>query len=212
MIYLKNVVAHTLPEGSVSQSPIWGQVLELQESTYYALLAPSGKGKSTFINLIYGLRTDFDGSIYIDNRDTKTFNLIDWTNLRTSYLSIVFQDIRLFSQLSALDNIVLKNKLTNYKTRDEILQMAQALDVADILQQRTATLSFGQRQRVAIIRALCQPFKYLLLDEPFAHLDERNTELAKSLIVHEVAIQGASVILSSLNDTYQLPIQTQLYL
>jgi len=76
------------------------------------------------------------------------------------------------------------------------------LGVASILNQSCGTMSYGQRQRIAIIRALCQPFDYLLLDEPFSHLDEANVKAACALIRAVCAEQNAGYILVSLGENY----------
>ena len=76
------------------------------------------------------------------------------------------------------------------------------MGIDHLLQQSCATLSYGQRQRVAIIRALCQPFDFLLLDEPFSHLDEANTEAAFQLIEQVCAEQKAGFILVSLGEKF----------
>ena len=64
------------------------------------------------------------------------------------------------------------------------------------------TLSLGQKQRVSIIRSLCQPFDFLLLDEPFSHLDESNIEILSSIIHQELDNQNAGFIMTTLNNEY----------
>ena len=124
--------------------------------------------------------------------------------MRKAKLAMVFQDLRLFPQLTALENILIKNSLTEYKTADEIGQMAARLNVVDILEQKPTTLSYGQQQRIALIRALCQPFDYLLLDEPFSHLDEANIRQAGGLIDEELKATGSGLIIVSLGSDYGL--------
>ena len=63
-------------------------------------------------------------------------------------------------------------------------------------------MSYGQRQRVAIIRALCQPFEFLLMDEPFSHLDDANIKIASNLIKEELKMQQAGFLLVSLGERY----------
>ena len=69
--------------------------------------------------------------------------------------------------------------------------------------KKTAKMSFGQKQRVAIIRALCQRFDYILLDEPFSHLDTKNSEIAWDLIKTETEEQNASIIITSLKNDFE---------
>lgn len=168
----------------------------------YLITAPSGKGKSTLLHLLYGLRQDYEGSIKLDNQDIKTLKADDWANIRQKKLSIVFQDLRLFLNLTAKENILLKSRLTNTPSVSEIEAMCEQLGIASVLNQTCETLSYGQRQRVAIIRALCQPFDMLLLDELFSNLDTDNIKIATQLINTACDANGAGFILVSLGDEY----------
>ena len=168
----------------------------------YLVTAPSGKGKSTFLHLIYGLRNDYEGSISIDTKNINSFNFDDWAIIRQKKLAIVFQDLRLFLDLSAIDNILLKRDLSDTPSVLEVKNMAEKLGITAHLNQRCETLSYGQRQRVAIIRALCQPFDYLLLDEPFSNLDVDNIKIATELIEKACEVNQAGLILVSLGESY----------
>jgi putative ABC transport system ATP-binding protein len=70
----------------------------------------------------------------------------------------------------------------------------------------------GQQQRVAIVRALCQPFEFLILDEPFSHLDDRNSKISLELIAHEASQQNAGFVLTSLDDDDSFPFDYELKL
>lgn len=169
--------------------------VSFQSGKTYLVNAQSGRGKSSLLNFIYQSSSQFSGTInYQQKEGTKTT-----TQLRRTYLSYVFQDLKLFPQLSVWDNIQLKNKLTQFKSSQEILDMLKHADLHHKINQSVATLSIGQQQRVAIIRALCQPFHFLLLDEPFSHLDEHNSRLMSTLIAQEVEQQKAGLIITSLD-------------
>lgn len=169
--------------------------VSFQSGKTYLVNAQSGRGKSSLLNFIYQCSSQFSGTIkYQQKEETKTT-----TQLRRSYLSYVFQDLKLFPQLSVWDNIQLKNKLTHYKSSQQIQDMLKHADLHHKINQSVATLSIGQQQRVAIIRALCQPFHFLLLDEPFSHLDEHNSRLMSALISQEVQQQKAGLIVTSLD-------------
>ncbi len=204
-IQLDNICPMPLQEGAqIPVSQIWGQQVSFKKGENYLIEAPSGKGKSTFLHILYGLRKDFTGQLRIENQDSGQFSTSDWLQKRRDTLSMVFQDLRLFPQLTALENIQVKSELSTYKTEDQIHEMSEALGIHPLLQQKVASLSYGQQQRVAIIRALCQPFSFLLLDEPFSHLDEENIKAAAELIAQEVKQQKAGLLLVSLGkvDTF----------
>ena len=96
------------------------------------------------------------------------FSVNDWTDIRKHSLSILFQELRIFPELTAIENIQLKNRLTNFKKRKEVLTLFEAIGIADKVNEKAGKLSFGQQQRVAFIRSLCQPFDFIFLDEPSA--------------------------------------------
>ena len=200
---LKNILPTPLKEQKRShQSDIWETDCVLEKGKNYLVTAPSGKGKSTFLHILFGLRKDFEGRVELNKKEISSFSINEWANLRKDQLAIVFQDLRLFPNLSALDNILIKSNLNATKTTEEIKKMATQLGIAALLDQSCATLSYGQRQRVAIIRALCQPFDFLFLDEPFSHLDEENTKIAFQLIENVCAEQKAGYVLVSLGEKF----------
>ena len=82
--------------------------------------------------------------------------------------------------------------------------VSKCLNMLDFKDQKAATLSLGQQQRIALIRGLLQPFEILLMDEPFSHLDEKNIEIALKLIYNECASQGSNFIMTSLGYEYDL--------
>ncbi|MFT4760658.1 MAG: putative ABC transport system ATP-binding protein [Paraglaciecola sp.] len=215
MIHLNNIKPIPLietPGGISPASDTFGQQLTFQRHKKYLVIAPSGKGKSTLLHIIYGLRNDFEGNLVIDEKPVANFEYDDWSELRQDKLSIIFQDLRLFPALTAMENIQLKANLKNFKTEAEIKKMAIQLEVEHLLEKQAKTLSYGQRQRVAIIRALCQPFDFLLLDEPFSHLDALNVKVASDLIETEVNKQKSGLILVSLEEKYHFSYDQELLL
>jgi len=181
-ISFQNIVPVPLLERNTSNSEIWNKELELESDKKILVTAPSGSGKSTFSHILYGLRSDYQGNYLLDGVNSHTFAWQAWTGYRQHAISIMFQDLRLFSTLSALENLMLKASLTDGAYRDQIEQMASALHIADKLGQKVANLSIGERQRVALIRSLLQPFDWLILDEPFSNLDHDNITAAVALI------------------------------
>lgn len=174
--------------------------------------APSGKGKTTLLSVLYGLRNDYAGQVYFDEIEIHALRLSGWSRLRKTQLSFVFQDLQLFHDLTARQNVELKNHLTAHKTQAEIGGMFEILGIAACMNEPGARLSLGQKQRVAIIRALCQPFAFLLLDEPFSHLDLENRRKAVALIREECGKQEAGYIMTNLASEAELPSQMVLQL
>ena len=193
---------NTLPcvfEGREVQSDIWLQDVTFQKGETILVEASSGTGKSSLCSYIIGYRKDYLGKILFDDRDIRQYGVSDWTAIRKHTLSLLFQELRLFPELTAMENVQLKNRLTGYKTDEEIERMLTALMPADKRDQPVRTLSLGQRQRVAAVRALCQPFRFLMLDEPFSHIDRDNARLVADLILSEVERQKAGLIVTALD-------------
>lgn len=203
MFKLSNVVPQPLaetPGGINPGSRIFNSICVFEKNKNYLVVAPSGRGKSTLLHIMYGLRQDYTGTVEFDGKNVKQFKPDDWAATRQGPVSMVFQDLRLFPNLTALENILLKSGLTNTVSEQKIQEWAGRLGVEKNLNQTAATLSYGQRQRVAIIRSLCQPFEFLLLDEPFSHLDEKNIVKAAELIQEISEWQNAGFILVSLEE------------
>jgi ABC-type lipoprotein export system ATPase subunit len=161
----------------------------------------NGRGKTSLLSVMYGIRTDYNGEVFLDDSNIKSFTWRKWSALRKKRLSIIFQGLELFDDLSTLENIQLKNNITGHVSKERIEELARALEMEPYLHRKAGILSFGQQQRVAIIRALVQPFDFLLADECFSHMDKENTLKAYQLIQHECEVRNAGLVLTSLSKT-----------
>jgi putative ABC transport system ATP-binding protein len=197
-IVLDNALPIPLADTPLAPDSCWKKRTEINAAKRYLVEAPSGTGKTTLVSMIYGIRHDYNGTISFDGKDIRTLSAEAWAVLRRETFSAVFQDLRLFPQLSALQNIRIKNDLKNTLSDDAIKTMAEQLGIGHRMDQPCGKLSLGQQQRVAIIRALAQPFRFLLLDEPFSHLDEENTKKARLMIAETCAKNSAGLLLTSL--------------
>ena len=181
----------------ISSSDIYLQPeVIFEQGQYYLIRAQSGQGKTSLLNFIYGASFSYDGKITYN----EVFNKKKVLRYRIDKLSYVYQDLRLFPTLTAFENIILKNKLTHYKTEDQINSLIERVGLSHKRDTLVQTLSLGQRQRIALLRALCQPFELLLLDEPFSHLDDSNTTILREIIGEELQARNASLLLTSLED------------
>jgi putative ABC transport system ATP-binding protein len=196
-IELKNIKPTYMSDAEISASDIYLQEsVKFENGKKYLIIANSGHGKTSVLNFIFGSNINFNGIINYNG-----FSNDDSLDYRKSKISYVFQDFKLFSDLTVFENIQLKNTLTKYKTIDEIYTLIEKVYLGHKKDSFVKNLSLGQKQRVAILRALCQPFELLLLDEPFSHLDKENKLIITNLINQEVQKQNASLIMTSLVET-----------
>ena len=211
-VTLQNIVPYPLKDESFSNESIWAKEFILESNHSYLISSDSGKGKSTLLSYIYGLRSDYSGSISIDQEKQKNISIDSWSKLRTHKLSYLIQDLRLFNHLSVWDNLILKNNLTNHKTTSEIENMLDQFGLLSKKNQLAGKLSLGQQQRVALIRCFLQPFEFLLLDEPFSNIDDTNIQIAKKLINEECKANNGGFILATLGHDYEFENATTVYL
>ena len=197
---LPQVFGGSETDAPVKSSNVWLKELSILSPHSYLIEAESGTGKTSLCSFLYGYRRDYSGEILFDDENIKTFTVSRWSELRTRSIAFLPQELRLFPELTVWENIQIKNRLTDYKTEVEIKAMLQRLEIDAKINQQVAYLSIGQQQRVAIIRALCQPFDFLLLDEPVSHLDARNNTIVAQLIAEEASSQNASIIATSVGN------------
>ena len=197
-VRVQNIKPKYMSELEVSGSDIYLQnQIVFEKRKKYLLKANSGHGKSSILNFIYDCNKNYTGKIIFEGNEDDSI-----ISVRRKKLSYVFQDFKLFPKLTLWENIKIKNNLTNFKTDDHILMIIDKLGLSEKKDQLVETLSLGQKQRVSIIRSLCQPFDFLLLDEPFSHLDESNIEILTDIINQELENQNAGFIMTTLNNEY----------
>ncbi len=186
------------------KSEIWNTEVTFRKGQLYLIEADSGKGKSTFCSYVVGYRRDYSGTVLFDTNDTMHYKVKDWIDVRRQHISYLFQELRLFPELTALENVEIKNKLTGFKSRKQIIEWFDRLGIADKLQSKVSRMSFGQQQRVAMLRALVQPFDFILADEPISHLDDTNSAVMADIMLAEAKAQGAGVIVTSIGKHMKL--------
>jgi ABC-type lipoprotein export system ATPase subunit len=205
-LQLKNIVPEPL-KGRVDgqHSDVWNKEQTIVPGERIFFQAPSGKGKSTFMHILYGLRSDYEGIATWEGNNIAQQKPEQWAGWRSKELSIVFQDLRLFGDLSVEENIGIKQSLTNTIDMNQAKSWLELLGLGGKWHQKGDTLSYGERQRVAIVRSLLQPFQWLLLDEPFSHLDNENSRKAAALIWEQVQVRNAGMLVVDLEDNEWFP-------
>ncbi len=211
-ILFKNVLPHAFDQHNDLQSDIWEQEVAFEKGHLYLVEAASGKGKSTFCSYAIGYRHDYTGDILFDHEHITTFKVKDWVDIRRCHISHLFQELRLFPELTALENVRIKNGLTKFKTDKQIKLWFEMLGIGDKLDAKIGRMSFGQQQRVAMIRALVQPFDFIIVDEPISHLDDHNSQIMGDIMMAEAKAQGAGVIVTSIGKHMNLDYEKTLML
>jgi ABC-type lipoprotein export system ATPase subunit len=197
-IRLQDVLPQVFSQREDLQSDVWKQDAVFRKGHLYLVEAESGKGKSTFCSYVVGYRHDYTGKVTFDDCDTREFKVRDWVEIRQKHVSHLFQELRLFPELTAMENVQIKNKLTGFKSEAQIKEWFDMLGIGDKLDAKIGRMSFGQQQRVAMIRALVQPFDFILADEPISHLDDNNSRIMGEIMMTEAKRQGAGVIVTSI--------------
>lgn len=204
----KITLEHTLPRVFANEeipvSDVWQTDVTFRKGEFCLVEAASGGGKSSMCAYIYGARTDYQGRILFDTQDISAIKIDQWLALRRTSLAYLPQELSLFPELSAWENIQLKNRLTGYASDKMVEQWMERLGIAFRRDFPVGKMSIGQQQRVAIIRCICQPFDFLLVDEPVSHLDDANNDIAAGLIAEEARRQGAGIISTSVGNSLHL--------
>ncbi len=179
-------------------SDLWLGKLCFEKGKSYLIEAASGTGKSSLCSFIYGYRKDYEGLISFDGADIKNFSGSTWTEIRQKNLGMMFQELRLFPELTAGENVILKNNLTHFRDEAQIRKWFSMLGIEDKWAEPVGRMSFGQQQRVAFIRMLCQPSDFLFMDEPVSHLDDANGKIMAKILYDEIRERGVGVIVTSI--------------
>lgn len=197
-IRLTNTLPRVFGEQQEVNSDVWNRETVFQKGKTYLVEAASGTGKSSLCSFIYGYRNDYNGDICFDDINIRQISLDGWMKIRKENVSFLFQDLRLFNELTAWENVEIKNVLTHFKTQAEIERLFDRMQLADKRHCLVGKLSYGQQQRVAFIRALCQPYDFILLDEPVSHLDEENGRIMAEILQEEAVGKGTGVLVTSI--------------
>lgn len=203
-IRLLNTLPLVFADEKIPASDIWKSEMTFVKGEKYLVEAESGGGKSSMCAYIFGARTDYQGEILFDDKNIREIGISAWLKLRRESLAYLPQELSLFPELTALENIRLKNNLTGYASDAMISDWMDRLGIAFRSNFPVGKMSIGQQQRVAIIRSLCQPFDFLLIDEPVSHLDNTNNDIAAALISEEAERQGAGIICTSVGNHLHL--------
>ena len=108
-ITLDKLAPDFLEKEKIAGSQIWNKQITINKGEKLQIVAPSGSGKTSLIHFLYNLRKDYSGQISFDNKDIKKFTAEETASFRSKDISIIFQDLRLFPDQSAMENIEIKS-------------------------------------------------------------------------------------------------------
>ena len=170
---------------------------ELAEREQLGLAGRSGSGKTTLLNLIAGLLTPDHGSVVVGGVDLASLSESDRDALRANELGYVYQTFNLLDGYSALENVLLGMMFGAGADREVAEGLLAELGLGDRLHHRPRQLSIGQRQRVAVARALAGRPRLVLADEPTGSLDTHHASEALALLRSACERHGAALLLVS---------------
>jgi putative ABC transport system permease protein len=176
MIKLENISKYYHNEGVVALG-LRKINLEFKIGEFVAITGESGSGKSTLLNVISGIDTYEDGELYINGEETSHYNDDDWENYRQNRVAFIFQNYNLIDSYSVLKNVEVA-LIIQGMSRKERRRRAQAI-IARVglekhLHHRASKLSGGEKQRLAIARALAKDTEIIVADEPTGNLDSES--------------------------------------
>jgi|SanBayMetagenome_1026888.scaffolds.fasta_scaffold07504_2 putative ABC transport system ATP-binding protein len=198
MLQLDRILPTYFDASACTHSELWMKCIDVEPGERIQIQAPSGSGKTSLTHFLYGMRHEYMGTIRYDDNDLRSMNPDQLADLRRDKLAIVFQDMRLFPEPTLRENFEIKRQLTDFHAVATLEEWAKRLGIDHRLDTPAKLCSYGEQQRASIIRALLQPFKWILLDEPFSHLDDANARKAMDLLLEESERQGAAVLLADL--------------
>ena len=165
--------------------------LELSDGQCIGLLGPSGSGKSTLLQIAGLLDTPTNGEIIINGEKCNTLSQEKKNLIRKKYIGFIYQNFYLLDSFSALENIIIPQLIngSSYKSaKKRALNLLSNIGLSKRINNKPRELSGGEKQRVAILRAIANTPKIILADEPTGNLDKKNSEnvikIIKDLVSH----------------------------
>ena len=172
---------------------------QVQHGEKLAVIGPSGSGKTTLLNLVAGILTAKNGTVRVADTEVSALSDARRRDFRIRTIGFVFQDFELLDYLNVLDNILHPYRITGALRLDGVVRaraeaLAERMGIGDKLKRWADDLSQGEKQRVAICRALLPSPELLLADEATGNLDPRNKARILDLLFASVETHGATLL------------------
>ncbi len=164
------------------------------------LLGPSGSGKTTLLTLLAGLQQPSAGEVWIFGKKVNEYSSKELQILRTNRIGFIFQTFYLLDSLTVLDNVLLVMKFAGVKRKEAQSRALHFLDkfgVKHLIQAYPKTLSQGEKQRVAVARALANGAEFIIADEPTGSLASNQGMAIVSFLKDSVKTENRCVVMAS---------------
>ena len=172
-----------------------GVNFRVKEQEFVAIIGASGSGKTTMLNIIGGLDTDYMGSCVVRNKEMSSLSDVECCTLRSRYISYVYQFFNLISFLTVKENVCLASQIKGKKVDEkELDQVLKLLELEHKKDSFINELSGGQQQRIAIARAILAHTDIILADEPTGNLDGENAKNVMD-ILKALNKEGKTIVL-----------------
>nr|WP_297938899.1 ABC transporter ATP-binding protein [uncultured Lachnoclostridium sp.] len=170
----------------------------VQDNEFISVVGPSGIGKSTLLNIVGLLDSDYSGKYFLNERCMDNLSDRKKSKIRNEQFGFIFQSYNLLEDLNVYENIILpivySNKKMSLEFKEHLEHLSDLLSIKDIMKMETRFLSGGEKQRVAIARALLFSPEYILADEPTGNLDSCNESIVLELF-KQLKSEGKTIIL-----------------
>ena len=173
--------------------------LEVESGERVAVIGPSGSGKTTLLNLIAGIRSPQSGSVITNQVDISGLADGARRDFRIRNIGLVFQEFELLEYLNVVDNILLAYRINgslelNKEVRQRAVELAEMMGIGDKVSRNVRRLSQGEKQRVAVCRALLAEPPLLLADEPTGNLDPTNKDKVLDILIEYAESKGSTLV------------------
>jgi putative ABC transport system ATP-binding protein len=186
--------------GEVETQALRGVTMSIEAGEFTALVGPSGSGKTTLLQLMGCLDQPTTGKVFVNGKDVSTLNRSQRADVRRGTIGFIFQFFALIPTLTAYENIempLLLNGLKAEERKTRVLELLEAVNLADRGHHKPDQMSGGEQQRVAIARALASKPSMILADEPTANLDTTNGEQVMEIMTRLNKETGVTFVFAS---------------
>jgi lipoprotein-releasing system ATP-binding protein len=204
-ILLKGVGIHrTFRTGKEQLEVLKGIDIDIMKGKILTIVGPSGAGKSTLIHILGGLDNPTEGKVLLEDKSMYDYHDADLAKIRNRKIGFIFQFHHLLPEFSAIENVMMPsiingNGASNAQKRAK--DLLEDVGLAERMEHKPSELSGGEKQRVAVARAMINKPSIIFADEPTGNLDSANSEMLLSMLLELNRKHGITLVVVTHNDT-----------